>query len=166
MQEVGYYREEEDEPSDKQLTTTISTLIDREEYTQSQDSTQMSQEDTQMSQDSTQMSQDITQMSQDITQMSQDITQMSQEETDRSHVRNVISETYPSVKPKHTLSFTTDNARDISKALKSKYQWLGCSAHNINLVIKEALKKFNWSSFTKKMQENCFLNKLFKSNYI
>ena len=121
MQEVGYYREEEDEPSDKQLTTTISTLIDMEEYTQ--------------------MSQDSTQMSQEDTQMSQDITQMSQEETDRSHVRNVISETHASVKPKHTLSFTTDNARDISKALKSKYQWLGCSAHNINLVIKEAFKK-------------------------
>ena len=73
LQEVGYYREEEDEPSDKQLTTTISTLIDMEEYTQ--------------------MSQDSTQMSQEDTQMSQDITQMSQEETDRSHVWNVISET-------------------------------------------------------------------------
>ena len=80
-------------------------------------------------------------MSQDSTQMSQEDTQMSQEETDRSHVRNVIPETHASVKPKHTLSFTTDNAKDISKAIKGKYQWLGCSAHHINLVIKEAFKK-------------------------
>ena len=111
MQEVGYYREEEDEPSDNHLTTSISHLIDMEEY--SQNSTQMSQEDT----------------------------QMSQEETDHSHVQNVISETHASVKPKHTLSFATDNAKDISKAIKGKYQWLGCSAHYINLVIKEAFKK-------------------------
>ena len=39
------------------------------------------------------------------------------------------------------MSFTTDNAQDISKAIKGKYQWLGCSAHHINLVIKEAFKK-------------------------
>ena len=68
--------------------------------------------------------------------MSQKNTQMSQEETNRSHIRNVISETHASVKPKHTLSFTTDNIKDISKAIKGKYQWLGCSAHHINLVIK------------------------------
>ena len=113
LQEVGYYREE-DEPSDKQLTTIISNLIDIEE--------------------------DNTQMSQDSTQMSQEDTQMSQKETDHSHVRNVISETHASVKPKHTLSFTTDNAKDISKAIKGTYQWLGCSAHHINLVIKEDFK--------------------------
>ena len=86
-------------------------------------------------------SQNSTQMSQEDTQMTQDITQMSQEEPDRSHVRNVISETHASVKPKPSLSFTTDNAKDISKAIKGIYQWLGCSAHHINLVIKEAFKK-------------------------
>ena len=86
-------------------------------------------------------SQNSTQMSQEDTQMTQDITQMSQEEPDRSHVRNVISETHASVKPKPSLSFTTDNAKDVSKALKGFYQWLGCSAHHINLVIKEAFKK-------------------------
>ena len=121
LQEVGYYQEEEeDEPSDKQLTTAISTLIDMEEYSQY-----------------TQMSQNSTQMSQEDTQMTQDITQMSHEETDRSHVRNVISETHASVKPKPSLSFTTDNAKDISKAIKGKYQWMGCSTHHIILVIKE-----------------------------
>ena len=72
------------------------------------------------------MSQNSTQMSQEDTQMTQDITQMSQEEPDRSNVRNVVSETHSSVKLKPTLSFTTDNAKDISKAIKGVYQWLGC----------------------------------------
>ena len=78
-------------------------------------------------------------MSQDTTQMSQDSTQISQDEVDSSHVRNEVTKT--SVKPKATLSFVTDNARDISKALKGIYQWLGCAAHHINLVIKEAFRK-------------------------
>ena len=36
LQEVGYYREEEeeDEPSDNHLTTAISNLIEMEEYSQ------------------------------------------------------------------------------------------------------------------------------------
>lgn len=102
MQEVGYYgEEEEDEAPDNHLTTIISNLIDMEEE-YSQNTTQMSQEDT------------------------QDITQMSQEEPDCSNVRNVVSETHSSVKPKPTLSFTTDNAKDISKALKGCYQLLDC----------------------------------------
>ena len=71
--------------------------------------------------------------------MSQDSTQISQDEIDRSDVRNAVSNT--SVKTKATLSFVTDNARDISKAVKGTYQWLGCAGHHINLVIKEAFKK-------------------------
>ena len=106
MQQVGYY-EEEDEPSeasDQQLTKKISNLIEMEENTYN----------------NTQMSQDSTQMSQDSTQMTQEATQISQEEADRSHVQNVISERHASVKPKQTLTFTTDNAKDISKAIKEK----------------------------------------------
>ena len=40
----------------------------------------------------------------------------------------------------HKLSFTTDNTKDISEALKGTYQRLGCVAHHINLIIKEAFK--------------------------
>ena len=82
-------------------------------------------------------------MSQESTQMSQEATQMSQEEADRSHLRNVISETHAFVKPKHTVTFTTDNARDISKAIKGKYQWLGCSTHHMKLVVKQGFKTNN-----------------------
>ena len=72
--------------------------------------------------------------------MSQETTQMSQYKRDRSHVRNAVAKT--SVKPKNkNLSFVTDNARDMSKAVNTTYQWLGCAAHHINLVIKEAFKK-------------------------
>ena len=53
----------------------------------------------------------------------------------------MISEEHASVKPKHNLSFTTDNAKDISGALKGMYNWLGCVAHHLNLVVQEAFKK-------------------------
>ena len=122
MQEVGYYLEEDDDTFDRHLTAKISDLIYDEENP-----------------DHTQMSQNSTHMSQESTQMSQESTQMSQEETDRSHAGNVILK-HAVEKPKHTLSFTTDNARDISKAIKGKYQWLGCSAHHINLVVKQGFK--------------------------
>ena len=68
---------------------------------------------------------------------------MNKEMTDRSHVQNVIPEVHASEKnekPKQILSFTTDNAKDISGALKGTYQWMGCVAHHINLVVKEAFK--------------------------
>ena len=53
----------------------------------------------------------------------------------------MIPEVRASVKPKHNLSFTTDNAKDISGALKGTYHWLGCVAHHLNLVVQEAFKK-------------------------
>ena len=39
--------------------------------------------------------------------------------------------------------FTSDNAADITKALKDEgnYIWIGCAAHHINLIIKEGFKK-------------------------
>ena len=46
---------------------------------------------------------------------------MNKENTDRSHVQNVIPEVHASEKnekPKNKLSFTTDNAKDISGDLK------------------------------------------------
>ena len=57
---------------------------------------------------------------------------MNKENTDRSHVQNVIPEVHASEKnekPKNKLSFTTDNTKDISGALKGTYYWLGCVAH-------------------------------------
>ena len=106
LQEVGYYNEEEDEKFEINLNNISSDL--------------------------THMVEDYSQNSQESTQISKDSTQMSQDEVDRSHVRNVVSNT--SVKPKATLSFVTDNARDIRKALKGIYQWLGCAAHHIILL--------------------------------
>ena len=78
------------------------------------------------------MEEEYSQYSEDTTQMedTQNSTQMSQDEVDRFNVQNMVSKT--SVKPHPTLSFTTD---------KGCYQWLGCSVHKINLVIKEAFRK-------------------------
>ena len=41
------------------------------------------------------------------------------------------------------LTFISDNASDISKALKviGKYKWFGCAGHHLNLVVKEGIKK-------------------------
>ena len=124
LEQVGYYDEEEDEQWDESRESRIlNELIDLEEERihTSQDT-----------QDTTQMSQPTTQLSQDATQMSQDPTQMSQR--DRSHARNVVQKN-------KKLSFVTDNARDIRKAVSTTYQWLGCAAHHVNLIVKEAFKK-------------------------
>ena len=110
----------------------------------------MSQISQYSTQDSTQLSQESTQ----LTQFTQEPTQRTQEEG-RSHVQNVISGKSV-VKPIHTLSFTTDNTKDVSTALKGHYQWLGCFAHHVNLVIREGFKKCHSSPFTEKMQKNCF----------
>merc|ERR1712055_151868 len=43
----------------------------------------------------------------------------------------------------HGLCLTSDNASDISKALKKigKFRWFGCAGHNMNLVIQKGFKK-------------------------
>ncbi|MCP4392729.1 MAG: hypothetical protein GY804_00390, partial [Alphaproteobacteria bacterium] len=71
-----------------------------------------------------------------------DATQMS-----RSDVRSVITQPQPPVnvitqppQAKKKLSFVSDNAADISKALRGNYQWMGCAAHHTNLVIKHGFK--------------------------
>ena len=56
----------------------------------------------------------------------------------RSHEQNVINPQVPK-----NLTFISDNASDISKALRvnGKYQWFGCAGHHLNLVVKEGFKK-------------------------
>ena len=41
------------------------------------------------------------------------------------------------------ITFISDNASDISKALRvnGKFKWFGCAGHHLNLVVKEGFKK-------------------------
>ena len=43
----------------------------------------------------------------------------------------------------HALTFTSDNASDISKALKTlgKYRWFGCAGHHLNLIAQAGFKQ-------------------------
>ena len=43
----------------------------------------------------------------------------------------------------HDLTFTSDNAGDISKALKKlgKYRWFGCAGHHLNLIAQAGFKQ-------------------------
>ena len=118
LEQVGYYDEEEDDDQwdENHESSVLTDLIDLEEQRMH------TSQETQMS----------TQLSEDATQMSQEPTQRSQRE--RSHTRNVVQN-------KQKLSFVTDNAADIKKAVSTTYQWLGCAAHHINLIVKEAFKK-------------------------
>ena len=56
----------------------------------------------------------------------------------RSNEHNVINEEIV-----HTRTFISDNASDISKALRvnGQFQWLGCGGHHLNLSVREAFKK-------------------------
>ena len=65
----------------------------------------------------------------------------------RSDVRNVItprSSGHSDAQKK--LTYVTDNAADISKALRDKYQREGCPAHHINLVVKHGFKNVRSAS--------------------
>ena len=43
----------------------------------------------------------------------------------------------------HNITFTSDNAGDISKALKTlgKYRWFGCAGHHLNLIAQAGFKQ-------------------------
>ena len=43
----------------------------------------------------------------------------------------------------HNITFTSDNAGDISKALKTlgKYKWFGCAGHHLNLIAQAGFKE-------------------------
>ena len=67
----------------------------------------------------------------DLTENTVDLT----DDENCSHARNVTLENPISI------SFVTDNAKDITRAIKGFYEWLGCAAHHVNLVMKEGFKK-------------------------
>ena len=54
-------------------------------------------------------------------------------------IKNVLSDW--KLSEKH-ITFVSDNASDIKHALKDlgNFDWLGCTAHNLNLVVKKATK--------------------------
>ena len=58
----------------------------------------------------------------------------------------------------HDITFTSDNASDISKALKTlgQYKWFGCAGHHLNLIAQAGFKQVqSAASLVKKMQKNC-----------
>ena len=111
------------------------------------DTTQLTQESQESSQD------DTTENTIDLTENTMDLT----DDEGRSHARNVTLE-----KP-ISISFVTDNAKDITKAIKGFYEWLGCAAHHINLVMKDGFKKeYQAAKLLKKKQKNCIKSQLLK----
>ena len=43
----------------------------------------------------------------------------------------------------HDLTFISDNASDIAKAIKKlgKYRWFGCAGHHLNLIAQAGFKQ-------------------------
>ena len=86
------------------------------------------------------MSESQTQMSESQTQIDEDVLRtLTRPSSSRSNERNVVN----SDEIVHTLTFVSDNAADISKALrvKGQFNWVGCAGHHTNLVVREAFKK-------------------------
>ena len=86
------------------------------------------------------MSESQTQMSESQTQIDENVLMnLTQPSSSRSNERNVVS----SDEIVHTLTFVSDNAADISKALRvtGQFNWLGCGGHHVNLIVREAFKK-------------------------
>ena len=54
-----------------------------------------------------------------------------------------LSVASPGVGRSKSVTVVSDNTSDIRRAMRDLggFQWLGCSGHNLNLVIKEGLKK-------------------------
>ena len=76
------------------------------------------------------------------TQMFESQTQIDGSQTlppsSRSGVRNVIP-----TGTEHTTTFVSDNASDISKALRQEggFVWFGCAGHHMNLIVRNGFKK-------------------------
>ena len=86
------------------------------------------------------MSESQTQMSESQTQIDEDVLRtVTRPSSSRSNERNVVN----SDEIVHNLTFVSDNAADISKALRvtGQFNWMGCAGHHTNLVVKEAFKK-------------------------
>ena len=142
LQEVGYYDDDEEE-EENDLTQTIYT------DPPSQGSV------TQWSQDSqAQISQDsevIDLEPQGSRSNARIAVAAPQAESSRSHVQNM------------DITFVSDNASDISKALKyhGNYKWFGCAGHHLNLVVRNGFKKnLSAALLLKKMLKNCLSCKL------
>ena len=101
------------------------------------------------------MSESQTQMSESQTQIDEDVLRtLTRPSSSRSNERNVVN----SDEIVHTLTFVSDNAADISKALrvKGQFNWVGCAGHHTNLVVKEAFKKVSPAAqLLKKVQGGC-----------
>ena len=56
----------------------------------------------------------------------------------------------------HTVTFVSDNATDISKALRvtGQFNWLGCGGHHLNLIVREAFKKVSTAASLLKKCKN------------
>ena len=49
----------------------------------------------------------------------------------------------------HDITFTSDNASDICKALKKigRYKWFGCAGHHLNLIAQAGFKQVQHAAF-------------------
>ena len=107
LRDVHYHSEEEDEEIGM-LNTTRSQTYDTQN-------------------DETQMTEDHEDDDTHLSQSSQAPDNLS-----RSNAQNVITESPDTDTARHShvqkVTFISDNAVDIAKALKIKYQWLGCAA--------------------------------------
>ena len=101
LETVGYYRDDDEQEEEELAAATMG-----DDSQSSIDTTQFSQD---LSLDTTQFSQELSQ--DDTTQNPHDTQDLTDHEG-RSHARNVILENKP------TISFMTDNAKDITKAIK------------------------------------------------
>ena len=91
-------------------------------------------DDEQMSQ----MSESQTHMSESQTQIDENLLNQISGSSSRSNEHNVI---HPETE--HTYTFISDNASDISKALRvyGQFQWFGCAGHHLNLIVRDGFKK-------------------------
>ena len=56
----------------------------------------------------------------------------------------------------YNVTFTTDNASDIAKAIKKigKYSWFGCAGHHLNLIAQAGFKQVSTAaSLVKKCKQ-------------
>ena len=133
LRELHYYSEEEDEEFGM-----LNTTGPQQDNTQGDDTQLTEDNDTQLSQNL------ITQEPVVISSHAQNVINQEPDTVSRSHAQNVINEAPDTDRRSHAqkdLTFISDNASDIIKALKGRYQWLGCAAHHTNLVNKEGFKK-------------------------
>ena len=93
----------------------------------------------------------------DLINAREDFVEQDSVDDDMTQVNNDIVTTPENVPGSYNLSFTSDNASDISKALRKcgNFKWFGCAGHHLNVVAQAGFKNVETAATLVRNTKKC-----------